>query len=323
MILFSLMAVAGVGICITLVFAARYYGIAQQARNKAAFLSRIGSSDAASESLLSGATPARIAKNPTLQRVLHDVPFVLPLADLLEQTGKKTTVVELFLYQMGCAVTVVVAGSFLNTQFSARLLIAMLSLSLPVFWAMNARAKRAVAFEMQLPQVMEMIALFLRSGRSLPQAFVGATEEITPPASEEFMVCAEEYRLGRPLDVALKRLALKYPNSVGFRLFSIAVSVLGQTGGNLVEVLERIKKTLDAGVTYGLRLKSLTGESRTSAWILGVLPGAFMAIAATLNPEYFSGFFETKLGRTLFGVFLGLWFAGIIWIRRLMQSKVV
>ena len=110
---------------------------------------------------------------------------------------------------------------------------------------------------------------------------------------------------------------------MGFRLFSIAVSVLGQTGGNLVEVLERIKKTLDAGVTYGLRLKALTGESRTSAWILGILPGVFMVIAATLNPEYFSGFFQTQLGRTLFGVFLGLWLAGILWIRRLMQSKVV
>jgi Flp pilus assembly protein TadB len=97
--------------------------------------------------------------------------------------------------------------------------------------------------------------------------------------------------------------------------------VLGQTGGNLVEVLERIKKTLDAGIAYTLKLRASTGEARTSANILGVVPGLFMAITGILNPVYFNAFFETTPGLVLFSLFLFFWISGLVWVRAMMQSK--
>jgi tight adherence protein B len=119
----------------------------------------------------------------------------------------------------------------------------------------------------------------------------------------------------------LKGLAVKYESLVGIRLFAVAVSVLGQTGGNLVEVLDRIKKTLDAGITFTLKLRSMTGEARTSANILGAVPGLFMGVTGLFTPEYFNNFFETPLGLVLFAMFLVFWISGLVWVRMMMTAK--
>jgi tight adherence protein B len=302
-----------------------FFSRASSARRNLAFLDRVhGNLDVVRDDVdLSEHKPARYAKNKTLQAILRGAPFVDDLAQLLEQSGMATSVASLLGRMFVIGVAGLVGAVLWNIQLAGAFFLGIFACILPLLHVLRARQLRAIMFESQLPNALELIGLYLRSGRSLPQAFLGATEEILPPARDEFLLAAEEYRLGRPLDSSLKRLAQKYPTSIGFRLFAIAVTVLGQTGGNLVEVLERIKKTLDAGVSYGLRLKALTGESRMSAWILGCLPGLFLAAIAVLNPLYINTFFDYALGRLLFGIFLGLWAAGGFWIRQLMQSKVV
>ena len=303
-------------------FAAYFYSRSMMARRSAVFLKRMDTSEAHASQML-GFRATRLARSMRIQSLLRDVPFVQDLADLLEQSGLSTSVAMLLTQMVAAAAGLVLFTVMLGRSASAAFLLGLVGAVLPVIYVLRMRTLRAIKFELQLPQALELIALYLRSGRSLPQAFIGATEELLPPAAEEFTACAEEYRLGRPLEQALVGLATKYPSSMGFRLFAIAVSVLGQTGGNLVEVLERIKKTLDAGVTYGLRLKAVTGESRLSALILGGLPGIFMAGQAYLNEAYFPLFLNSGTGRILLFLFLILWAGGIFWIRTLIQSKVL
>lgn len=314
----------GAAITTCLGLASYFYSRANSARRSAAFLDRVsGGMEARSDLMELDHKPSRLSKNKRIQEFLRDAPFAAELADLLDQSGLPTTVAGLLVQMAGFFMVTMLGSLVLGLELAAAFFIGCGFASTPVLFVVRAKQRRSMAFEAQLPQALELIGLYLRSGRSLPQAFIGATEEITPPAAEEFMSAAEEYRLGRPLDVSLKRLASKYPTSLGFRLFAIAVSVLGQTGGNLVEVLERIKKTLDAGVTYGLRLKALTGESRMSAWILGLLPGFFLLLTAALNPLYFNAFFNYTMGRVLFGIFMFFWGMGILWIRNLMTSKLL
>ena len=307
----------------TMLVAARQWARATRARRSALFLSRLGASEQTSDaqSSILGHQKSRLARQRWLQNILVDLPGIGALSGLIEQSGLTVTVAGLLAMMVGLAAAVFVVVPLSGLSRPIALVLALAASGAPLIWVARARSKRATAFEVQLPQALELIGLYLRSGRSLPQAFLGATEEIAAPAAEEFLTCAEEYRLGRPLDVALKRLAIKYPGSLGFRLFSVAVGVLGQTGGNLVEVLERIKKSLDASVQYGLKLKAMTGESRMSAWILGILPGVFLSLAGLFNPAYFHAFYDNDLGLGLLAVFFALWMGGVAWIRSLMQAK--
>ena len=303
-----------------LALASRDYGRALRARRQAIFLSRLGDQNEQVDSIILGFKAARLSAYSPLQHMLRDAPFVPALSELLERSGLPTTVASFLLRMLLLPVAIGVVGHLFGLGQGLLLVLGICGALLPLLLVVQARAKRARTFELQLPQALELIGLFLRSGRSLPQAFAGATEELTAPAAEEFVTVAEEYRLGRPLDIALKRLAVKYPDSVGFRLFSIAVGVLGQTGGNLVEVLDRIKKTLDAGMKYSLKLKSMTAESRMSGYILSALPGLFMSVITLIKPDYAHTFVESPLGIGMMVFFLFLWLGGVFWINRLMSS---
>ena len=91
----------------------------------------------------------------------------------------------MLLAQMGLC-SVVAAGALVGAggDPAGSVLLGLAGAGLPLIWVVRARSQRARAFEMQLPQALEIISLYLRSGRSLPQAFVGATEEMTSPAAD-------------------------------------------------------------------------------------------------------------------------------------------
>lgn len=321
----TLICLFGLGMAAFLGCAVYFYGQGVAARNSALLLSRLANSDGGGgggDLQFLELDPKRLAKSPALQKFLQDFPFIQSLAQLLVKSGRKTTVAQMLSIMCACASSIAIVAFFLGCNGAASIFLGLVVGSFPTFYYAHLGVKRATAFEAQLPQVMEMLSLYLRSGRSLPQAFMATAEEIPVPASEEFAVCAEEYRLGKPLDVAFKSLAIKYPGLLGVRLFATAISVLGQAGGNLVEVLERIKNTLDASLSYALKLRSMTGEARTSAYILGATPGFFMAATGLLNPEYFNSFFNNSFGLFLFGMFCFFWGSGILWVRALMQTKV-
>lgn len=313
----------GLAMAVFLALAAHFWGRSYLAKRTLAFMGRIGDPEGGGHGNLDNIRAETLAGSQRMRIFLQDMPFVPQAALAIEQSGVKITVarliVEMVVLSLVCSAGLLVMG----IQTSMALLIGLVSAALAPLRLIIARRRRAIAFEAQLPQSVELIALYLRAGRSLSQAFVSATEEMGPPAGEEFKIAAEEYRLGRPLDQALKRLADRFPDSIGFRLFSIAAAVLTQTGGNLVEVLDRIRKTLEAGVTYGLRLNAMTAEARTSAKLLGVLPGVFACVISLRNKEYFDLFLHNHTGRVLSVIFFVLWATGVLWVRTLIKSKMI
>lgn len=299
-----------------------YYRRSVAAKNSALILARVMPNLAVNDQLYARAvSPERLATNVRLQGMLMGTPMLSSAAGLLEASGARTTVAEMLVMMVASGGGSAMLASVMGCSTPASGFLGLMCIALPIIYFQRKRAQRIVAFEAQLPQMMEMLTLYLRTGRSLPQAFTAVAEEIPAPAAEELAICAEEYRLGRPLPIALKGLAQKYPESLGLKLFAIAISVLGQTGGNLVDVLERIKRTLDSSITYVLKLRALTGEARTSATILGALPGVFMGITALGNAEYFNSFFSTSMGLVLLSMFCVFWVAGILWLRIIMSSR--
>lgn len=300
---------------------AYYYQQLIALKQKIIFLSRMGDVNKKSE-IDVGIKVDRLSHDKHIQEMLRNVPVVHALARLLDRSGLALTVVALLQQMVITCLTVWIGMMAIGLKIISSLFFAVLFGMIPYGRIVYICNKRAKAFEMQLPQAFESMALYLRTGRSIPQAFIATTDELPPPASEEFKRCVEEYHMGVTLETSMRRLALKYPKSIGFRLFVIAVSVLGQTGGNVIEILERIKKILNAGITFQLRLKSLTGEARVSACILGSIPGVFMLAITWMNPKYLDVFFDTSQGLFFLGVILVLWIAGILWIIKLMKSQV-
>ncbi|MCA9542463.1 MAG: type II secretion system F family protein, partial [Myxococcales bacterium] len=193
--------------------------------------------------------------------------------------------------------------------------------ALPVLDLLRRRRRRRLRLETQLQGALEVMIISLRAGHALPRALRTAAVESEAPLTDELLRVAHEAELGRPLDEALLALGDRVPRAAALRTFITAVLVLRQTGGNLVEVLERVIDTLRAQTHYHRRLRALTAEGRASAFILAALPPVFVGATAFVDPQYIGRLLHPGLGHALLLASVGLYLAGLFWVRALTTPR--
>jgi tight adherence protein B len=181
--------------------------------------------------------------------------------------------------------------------------------------------QRILRIEEQLPEALEVMCISLRAGHSLQQTIRLTAGELQAPLGDELRQVAEEAELGRPVDEALLAMADRVRGARSVRTFVVAVLVLRQTGGNLIEVIESIIDTMRQAAAYQQKLQSMTAEGRSSALILGLLPPAFAALSFVADPMYARKLYTDSMGQVMVFMATGFYVTGVIWVRRLVSPK--
>src|SRR4030095_15369250 len=173
----------------------------------------------------------------------------------------------------------------------------ILGLVAPVFIVVIIRQQRSLKLSEQLPDALDMMSRSLRAGHALPSSFKLVATEMPPPVSIEFARAFEEQNLGMPFERAVVQMTKRAPNNADLKLFAVSVIIQKETGGNLVEIIEKIAETIRSRYRFYGKLRALTAEARVSAWVIGALP--FVAGLATfvVNPVYMSLLFTSPLGK--------------------------
>ena len=184
----------------------------------------------------------------------------------------------------------------------------------------RARDKRLDKVTQQMPRALEILVLALRAGQSMPRAVELVASEVPAPLGTELRRVAEEHQLGRPIEEAFVAMSSRLDGCEAVRQLVTSILVLRQTGGNLVEVIERIIEMLGANAQYRMRLRAVTSEGRSSGIMLLALPILFAVLAAGADPAYMHLFVEASAGKILAVVAIGLWACGALWIRRLLRA---
>lgn len=183
----------------------------------------------------------------------------------------------------------------------------------------RARARRLAQCDEQMPQALEIMALALRAGHALPGALALAAQEAPAPLCHELRRAHDEHQLGRPIADVLAAMGARLPGCASVETFVVAVAVLQETGGNLIQVIDRIVDNARARAGYQTRLRALTAEGRQSARLLALLPGAFFALTMASDPSYANLLVGDSGGRMILLVAVGLWIAGLVWTRKLVR----
>jgi tight adherence protein B len=181
--------------------------------------------------------------------------------------------------------------------------------------------KRLTRIEEQLPEALEVMAISLRAGQSLAQTIRVTSSEIQSPLGDEFRRIAEEVELGRPIDESLLAMAQRVDGARSVRQFVVAVLVLRQTGGNLIEVLETIIDTMRQQSAYERKLMAMTAEGRSSAMILALLPPAFTLLIFIGDRKYLSQLTNSSMGHSILIIAGVMYLLGVVWVRRLVNPK--
>jgi tight adherence protein B len=225
----------------------------------------------------------------------------------------------IFFYLAG--VFFVLVGALLLFAPPIALILAFVAVIAPILWLEFRRKSRLRKFEMQLPDVLNLLAGSMRAGFSFSQGLEAVAEEASEPSRRELQRVFAESRLGRPIEDALEDSANRM-KSVDLMWAVMAIRVQREVGGNLAELLDTVAHTMTDRERLKREIFSLTAEGRLSAWILGVFPPAFALVLYMIQPDYMKVLFESSIG--VMAVIISAVMAGLgfVWLRKLMKIEV-
>jgi tight adherence protein B len=263
----------------------------------------------------------RLASSELLNDLLSGSAGLERLERLLDQTDLDVTVAQLLTYSAALAVIGGVTGGLILHNLLLGLLLGAGLAALPVLLVVRARARRARRISEQLPEALEMMARAIKAGHALPSSFKLIAQETAPPVAVEFGKAYEQQNLGLSFEAAVLNMTERVPSNMDLRLFAVSVMIQKETGGNLVEVLENISRTMRERFKFYSKLRALTAEGRISGWILGSMPFVVALIISVTNPGYIAELNTPGLGRTIIAGGAIFWTLGILWIRSLMKVE--
>lgn len=216
---------------------------------------------------------------------------ILPRPDLLrfrlERAGVKPALGR---YLMICAVCGIMAFGFgrlfLGLPNIAAALFGVFGvIGIPHFVLGFMASRRQLQFIAHFPDAIDLMVRGLRAGLPITESIKSAGQEIPGPAGEELTRVFEAVKVGRKMEEALWETA-KRLNIPEFNFFTVALSIQTETGGNLAETLSNLSDILRKRKQMKFKVKAMSSEAKTSAYIIGSLPFIMFLLLYLINPEY-------------------------------------
>ncbi|NVD05926.1 type II secretion system F family protein [Vibrio sp. JPW-9-11-11] len=189
------------------------------------------------------------------------------------------------------------------------------------FWLNKKISDRLSAFEEQLPEALDIMRRMLQAGQPVTQAFNEVGSEMPAPIGVEFKNTFNLLNYGYDMRLAIMQMAERTP-TVSMLAFSSAVLLQKETGGNLSENLEKVSRVLRARFKLQRKIKTLSAESRLSAWILVLSPFILFVFLSFINPEYVEPLYTDPRGMDLVSAGIVSLFIGSMWIRKIINFEV-
>jgi tight adherence protein B len=183
------------------------------------------------------------------------------------------------------------------------------------------KARRLKAFNRYLPEAIDLISRALRAGHSLTAAIEIAGDESPEPVRTEFREVYRQQNFGLPAREAMLQLAHRIPLPE-LNFLVTAMLLQKETGGNLVEILDRTTAVIRERLRIQGEIRIYTAQGRLTGIILSLLPVAMFFLLGLVNREYTRVLIQDPTGRKLVYTGLGLIVLGGLTIRKVVRVKV-
>jgi tight adherence protein B len=147
------------------------------------------------------------------------------------------------------------------------------------------RARRLKRFNEALPDALDLITRALRAGHSVSAAIEIVGQEAAEPVRSEFREVYRQQNFGLPHREALLELASRVP-SQDLRFVVTAMLVQKETGGNLVDTLDRTAAVVRDRIRIHGEVRTYTAQGRLTGYTLGALPIVMFFLINLANRDY-------------------------------------
>jgi tight adherence protein B len=241
---------------------------------------------------------------------------------MLLRAGAEMTASKLFAISLSLLMASLLLLTLLTEmRWWLMLVVSLLCAGLPFIHILRLEAKRAKKIEKQLPEALDFICRSLRAGHGLSVSFGLVGDELAQPIAKEFKTVFEEINFGLPFDEALSNFAVRTDsNDINFLVVGLLIQ--REAGGNLIELLENLSKTIRDRMILRGKIRVLASEGKYSGILLSVLPFILGSILSVMNPDYMSLLWTSETGQQLVLVSVLMIALGGFWMWNISRIKV-
>nr|WP_302056167.1 type II secretion system F family protein [Pseudomonas sp. SBB6] len=236
---------------------------------------------------------------------------------LLQRAGIERRNDRLLIWLVLGLLTALLCGRILGWAAGVGLvLLAPLLIWLSLGWRYRRRVQRMIE---QLPVLLDHSVRSLKAGRTLNDAVLGAIDASRDPLHGALQRVRRNVQMGVSLDDAMSDLAELYEQDE-LRLFALGLRINHRYGGNASELLENLIKLIREREQGSRQLRAMTGETRMTATVLGLLPVGMAGYFLISNPNYLLAMWQDGNGQfLLLGAFI-LQVVGCLVLWRMLRS---
>ena len=236
---------------------------------------------------------------------------------LLQRAGIERRNDRLLIWLVIGLLTALLCGRILGWAAGVGLvLLAPLLIWLYLGWRYRRRVQRMIE---QLPVLLDHSVRSLKAGRTLNDAVLGAIDASRDPLHGALQRVRRNVQMGVSLDDAMSDLAELYEQDE-LRLFALGLRINHRYGGNASELLENLIKLIREREQGSRQLRAMTGETRMTATVLGLLPVGMAGYFLISNPNYLLAMWQDGNGQfLLLGAFI-LQVVGCLMLWRMLRS---
>ncbi len=255
------------------------------------------------------------------QKLAHTLGVYERISIEIVRAGVKLSITDLVWLSVTLAVVFFIAGYYFNFGVIGTFIFGLCGGFAPALWLKFKARNRLKKIEKQLPDALDFLVRTLQVGHGLVSIFNIMGEELADPIKTEFKIVGQEIGFGLPFTEAMFNLTNRI-NSTDFNFLVVGLLIQRESGGNLIELLQSLAKSIRARLMFADKIDILASEGRYAGIMLSGLPFVVGGIITYINPQYMSLLWTTSAGQTIIKVMLVMILAGGAWMWKITQIKV-
>jgi tight adherence protein B len=252
------------------------------------------------------------------QPLLHRKQNKLPMIErLFWRAGIDVSGRQLFAGLLCLILLAVFGGLWKGPAFG--LSIPVVGVVIVYLWLSHKANSRITLILVQLPLFLDQVLRGLGTGRSMEGALKLAAEETPAPLKEIIERVLRANELGADLGTVIQETADLYRINELY-LLALAIRINRTYGSSVRDLLQNVVKMIHEREAARRELRAMTGETRVTAWVLGLLPPGMAVYIMAMNPSYLETMWHDPSGRTLLMVAVALQIVGAFTLWRMIKS---
>jgi tight adherence protein B len=228
---------------------------------------------------------------------------------------------RLFMFNMLAIVIITLSVLLVTNNIAFAMLAFVITIIMPFQIYKGIKQRRLKSFEKLLPDALRMISGSLQAGGSLNMAMESLVAEQPAPLNQEFMLFMREQRIGVDFDTSMKHMERRLPIQ-DFQMFTAALRISREVGGNLAETLDALADTLRKKATMAGKIDALTGQGRMQGYVMSALPIFLGFFLYMLEPKAMSLLFTDPRGWAVLTVVVIMEVLGFFFIKKIVNIDV-